>query len=150
MELQTDQPSTECREKALKMLDQISRKSAVSLASLGEEERWLMLSLAALSLSTGQEYSEKEVNEALLAWLQAGEGMLRIDHVELRRVLIDFGLWRRRDGGRAYSLNCPQTDDRFATIIAAFGEDDGKALISQRRTSALQARAARRAARLAL
>lgn len=150
MELQTDQPSTECREKALKMLDQISRKSAVSLASLGEEERWLMLSLAALSLSPGQEYSEKEVNEALLAWLQAGEGMLRIDHVELRRVLIDFGLWRRRDGGRAYSLNSPQTDDRFATIIAAFGKDDGKALISQRRTSALQARAARRAARLAL
>lgn len=150
MEQQTDKSLTECRAQALRMLDQISRKSAVSLASLGEEERWLMLSLAALSLSPGQEYSEKEVNEALLAWLLAGEGMLRIDHVELRRVLIDFGLWRRRDGGRAYQLNSPQTDDRFATILAAFGEDDGKALISQRRTSALQARAARRAARMAL
>lgn len=149
MEQQTDKSLTECRAKALGMLDQIGRKSGVSLASLGEAERWLMLSLAAMSLSPGQEYSETQVNEALIAWLQAGEGLLRIDHVELRRTLIDFGLWLRRDGGRAYKLSSPQTDPRFAPVIAAFCMDDGKVLISQHRKRALQAREARKTARLA-
>ena len=49
-------------------------------------------------------YSEREVNEALYAWLQTTGVMLDVDHVELRRWLVDFAILSRDAYGQAYTL----------------------------------------------
>jgi len=138
----------ECRDRSLKILERISKKTNVSFSSMNDDERWLMLSLSALSLKSNRFYSEREVNEALIAWLQSGNGIMRIDHVELRRMLIDFGLWRRRDGGHCYWLN-EEADIRFAVLLAIFRRDDCNELINRLRLQACEEREARKLARLA-
>ena len=49
-------------------------------------------------------YSEREVNETLHHWLQSAGAMLEVDHVELRRWLVDFAILSRDAYGHAYTL----------------------------------------------
>ena len=48
--------------------------------------------------------AEREVNDILFHWLQSTGGMLDVDHVELRRWLVDLNILSRDAYGRAYSL----------------------------------------------
>jgi hypothetical protein len=77
-------------------------KNGVSLGLLGAADRALVLALAAISLAAGRAYREAEVNDKLLIWLDGPGAMLRVDHVELRRWLVDAGFVARDGFGRAY------------------------------------------------
>ena len=63
----------------------------------------LMLGAAAQSFAPGQVYTERDVNDRVRAWLAGGGAMLAVDHVELRRWLVDTGVLTRDGFGRAYT-----------------------------------------------
>ena len=65
------------------------------------EHRDILLAVAAMTLIRRRPYAEPEVNEVLLEWLASVRGA--IDHVTLRRRMVDCGFLRRtRDGSRYF------------------------------------------------
>jgi hypothetical protein len=77
-------------------------KDGVSLGLLGEADRSLVLAVAAAAIEAGREHRQADVNRVLEAWLAGPGAMLRTDHVELRRWLVDAGFVGRDGFGRAY------------------------------------------------
>ena len=51
----------------------------------------LVLALASAAIEVGREHREADVNRILESWLEGPGAMLRTDHVELRRWLVDAG-----------------------------------------------------------
>jgi hypothetical protein len=74
----------------------------------------VLLAAAAQAFSAHDEFSEREVNDLLRAFLAGAGSMLATDHVELRRWLVDFRLLERDGYGRVYRTGTP------AGPIAAF------------------------------
>jgi hypothetical protein len=114
---------------------------ALHSASLRDFE--LVLAAAASGFVPGREYSEREVNDALRAFLGAAGAMLATDHVELRRWLVDFRVLERDGFGRAYTTGSPA-----AGIAAAAREFEGVDLAAMAH-GAREADAERRAERKA-
>ena len=114
-------------------------KDGVSLGLLGEADRSLVLALAATAIEAGREHREAEVNRLLEAWLQGPGAMLRTDHVELRRWLVDAGFIGRDGFGRAYLRG----EAEAARATALLGEASAGAL----EDAVLTERAARAAER---
>jgi len=117
-------------------------KDGVSLGLLGDADRALVLALAATALEPDRPHREAEVNEILERWLAGPGAMLRTDHVELRRWLVDAGFVSRDGFGRAYVRG----EAEAARATALLGEGPAAALedavLTQR-----AARAAERASR---
>ena len=65
----------------------------------------LVARLAAARFGPGREYREAEVNETLVAWLEHLSEPFGVDHVALRRLLVDSRLLVRTSTGSAYRLN---------------------------------------------
>ena len=116
-------------------------KDGVSLGLLGEADRALVLALAATAIEAGREHREAEVNRLLEAWLQGPGAMLRTDHVELRRWLVDAGFIGRDGFGRAYLRG----EAEAARATALLGDAPAGALAD----AVLSERAARSAERAA-
>jgi hypothetical protein len=69
-----------------------------------QRDRHIFLKSVALHLGHGREYTESSINTALESWLEAvGEGV-RIDHVSLRRYLVDEGYVVRDRAGSTYRV----------------------------------------------
>jgi 4a-hydroxytetrahydrobiopterin dehydratase len=64
-------------------------------------DRWILLHAAARSLP-GQTLGEKSLNEHLVAWLASLGPRVTLDHVSLRRALVDEGFVERTADGAAY------------------------------------------------
>jgi hypothetical protein len=103
-------------------LEALVVKSEVGLGGLASTERdlvfvWLW---AVLPLRAG---SEAEVNQALKATLASAAVWLDVDHVELRRWLVDSGCLRRDGFGRAYVRARPaELPGRLAAWVAPLAE----------------------------
>jgi hypothetical protein len=65
----------------------------------------LLAALAAARFEAGTTYSEAQVNEQLIAWLETISEPFGIDHVTLRRMLVDSRLLVRTSTGSTYRLN---------------------------------------------
>ena len=85
----------------------------------------------------------QEFNVALKAWLAGPGTMLDIDHVELRRWLVDTRLWTRDGYGRAYARGTPPA--ALASVVAALDAVDLDAEARRARAALAQEREARRA-----
>lgn len=107
-------------------------KNGVSPGLLGEADRALVLALAASALEGGREYREAEVNRLLMAWLHGAGAMLRVDHVELRRWLVDAGFMWRDGFGRAYVRGTPEMDRAVALLGDCPAEELEAAVIALR------------------
>ena len=59
--------------------------------------------MAANTLIRRRPYAEREINDALVDWLQSVRG--RLDHVTLRRRLVDFDFLKRTMDGSRYFMN---------------------------------------------
>jgi hypothetical protein len=103
----------------------------------------LMMAAAASAFALDGEYAEREVNDRLRAWLASAGAMLDVDHVELRRWLVDTGVLVRDGFGRAYVRGAPGA--AIASAIDMLSGRDLAALVSDAR----EAEAARREARKA-
>ena len=88
----------------------------------------LLLQLAAARFESGKTYSEKNVNELLRDWLGTFSEPYGIDHVSLRRELVDARLLARDASGSAYRINARRLrrdvpEAAPADILAAMRED---------------------------
>ena len=117
-------------------------KNGVSLDRLGERDRAVLLAFAACAFEVDRGYREAEVNRILSAWLDGPGEMLRTDHVELRRWLVDAGFIGRDGYGRSY-VRGQNEADRAADLLgdAAPGEiQAGVAALRAARRAERQAR----------
>jgi hypothetical protein len=64
----------------------------------------LLVRIAATRLAPGRDYREAEVNAALREWLATFSDEHGIDHVTLRRELVDAGFLARDKSGALYRL----------------------------------------------
>ncbi|MBN2566315.1 MAG: DUF2087 domain-containing protein [Candidatus Eisenbacteria bacterium] len=67
-------------------------------------DRNILLRGVVLVLGHGRTYTEPALNDALESWLEAVGPAVRIDHVSLRRYLIDEGYVTRDAAGREYRV----------------------------------------------
>ena len=102
----------------------------------------LMLAVASRAFATGRSYAEGEVNDILRGWLAHEGSMLTVDHVELRRWLVDCRVLARDDYGRAYTLGAPSPE--IAALIAALSGTDLRAHGAAARARDTQAREVRK------
>jgi hypothetical protein len=65
----------------------------------------LLVSLAAAQFDPDKAYREREVNETLKEWLKTFCEPHGIDHVTLRRMLVDSRLLSRTTSGSTYRIN---------------------------------------------
>jgi hypothetical protein len=80
----------------------------------------LLLVALRREFAPGRRYAEREVNEVLKNWLQSAGGMLQIDHVELRRWLVDLAILARDAYGHAYGqAACPERLLQLETELAS-------------------------------
>ena len=70
----------------------------------------LLLRLAAARFDYWRAYSEAEVNDTLTAWLDTFCAPYSIDHVSMRRYLVDARLLARDTSGTIYRLTAPAPD----------------------------------------
>lgn len=129
----------------LRALEGLALKRGMTLGRMSARDRLVVLAFASLSIPASTALSEAQVNQALRTWL-AGDGeMLRIDHVELRRSLIDLGLWERDGYGRAYRREPLQAGHPAREHVAAMAEVDLHRLIADARAAHEARREKRRA-----
>jgi len=80
-------------------------------------DQHILLYSATLALQSGREYGEKELNDVLAAWSSQFGGSFGLDHVTLRRYLVDAGYLERDDSGAAYRLGQGETAFDFDESI---------------------------------
>ena len=119
------------------------------LAAGRQDDFRTVLAAASLALDDSAVYDERAVNGRLQAWLAGAGAMLDVDHVELRRWLVDTGLVERDGFGRRYVRSAPPPRDYDGALRGLAGCD--LALFAQEAREAEQcARASRREAWQAL
>jgi hypothetical protein len=99
-------------------------KRGVGLGGLPDERRLLALALAWRSFDAGWRGSEPQVNEQLKRALEGPMAFTDVDHVELRRWLVDCGFLSRDGFGREYAKvqrdglppRCGPAADAVATL----------------------------------
>ena len=132
-------------ESTTEALERLAIKQGAMLGNLSRPDLLLMLALAARCVPRSTALTEHEVNVALKGWLAGPGAMLDIDHVELRRALVDTGLWQRDGFGHAY-----ERPSSIATADVADAADALATLGAERIVAAARAhRDAERAARKA-
>ena len=68
------------------------------------KHRLLILFSAVRQLEPGLPYTEEEINEAILQWQKRRGGFIDLDHVTLRRYLVDLGFLDRNPSGSIYAV----------------------------------------------
>lgn len=87
-------------------------------------DRDLVLALGAAVLEPGRPLREHEVNRRLADWLADVGAMVRTDHIELRRWLIDTGFVERDAWGHA----CERGPSQLARSMQILGSSDSHGL----------------------
>ena len=82
----------------------------------------LVLAAAGRAFPKGHDFSEREVNDLLRAFLDDAGSMLTTDHVELRRWLVDFRVLARDGYGRVYTAGTP-TSEMAELVVQLAGID---------------------------
>lgn len=103
----------------------------------------LMMAAAGCEFSTDDACDEREVNARLRSWLAGPGAMLAVDHVELRRWMVDNSVLARDGFGRIYTKGTPRPE--IADAMACLAGHDLAALVSEARTRDAAQRAARKA-----
>jgi len=125
-------------------LERLAPKQGITLGALGASDLHVVLALAARCLPMGPPQTEREVNTFLQTWLAGTGAMLRIDHVELRRTLIDFGLWERDGFGHAYRRVHSLANAALAQHAAALADFDAERFVANCRAQHAADRALRK------
>ncbi|MBI2751927.1 MAG: DUF2087 domain-containing protein [Betaproteobacteria bacterium] len=93
------------REKAHRALKRLLVNGPLTAVPKRLSDQKLLVALAASQFEAQRTYREDEVNEKLKAWLQGFCEPFGIDHVTLRRLLVDSRRMSRTSSGSAYRLN---------------------------------------------
>ncbi len=119
-----------------------------------ERDREILMKSMTLELDEKAIYSERDVNAHLKSWRRDVAPALDVDHVTLRRWLVDYGLLERTRDGKEYRVGFPPKSVAFdleiydvdlrATVAAYFAEQERKALQKKATRAALPQHARRR------
>ena len=82
-------------------------------------QQHILLKSVVLLLKLGQDYSEPQINDTLQKWLDTIGKSLEIDHVSLRRRLVDEGYLARDSAGRRYRVDEGNTGSLFEPAVNA-------------------------------
>lgn len=116
---------------ALKRLLANGRLTALPKRPADQE---LLVALAAAQIEAHRSCVESEINERLTAWLETISEPFGIDHVTLRRMIVDSGYLKRTHSGSAYKINA----EKSAQIEALRGVDPAAVLAQVRKERALR------------
>jgi hypothetical protein len=93
------------REKAHRDLKRLLANGPLTAVPKRPSDQGLLVAMAASQFETQRTYRESDVNEKLKAWLRTFCEPLGIDHVTLRRLLVDSRLMSRTSSGSMYRVN---------------------------------------------
>lgn len=82
-----------------------------------QRNRQIILKSIALYLSKNPAYTERELNAALMRWIGEVGHSLDVDHVALRRALIDEKYLERSPAGEQYRAAIPRCGEWFAPKV---------------------------------
>jgi len=82
-----------------------------------QRDRLIVLKSAALALEAGRTYREVELDEVLQQWVADVGRSLGVDHVALRRYLVDHGFLDRDPYGHAYQLCSSVASEHFDQAV---------------------------------
>jgi hypothetical protein len=122
-----------------------------------ERDREILMKSMTLELDEKAVYREHDVNEHLKRWKREIAPALDVDHVTLRRWLVDFGHLERTRDGKEYRVGFPAKAVAFdveiydvdlrATVKAYLAERERKAAQRKATRAALPQHARRRSPR---
>ena len=92
-------------EKTGRALKRLLANGALTAVPKRPSDQQLLVTLAAAQFEPRRAYREAEVNETLKAWIQTFCEPYGIDHVTLRRLLVDSRLLSRTTSGSTYRIN---------------------------------------------
>lgn len=95
------------KEDFVKRLGNLCLKSGLSGLPKNEIDQHILLKSAVLLLDRSGSFTEKEVNEKLKAWTANVSQIKELDHVSLRRQLVDTGYLKRDPDGSRYWVASP-------------------------------------------
>ncbi|MGH0030656.1 MAG: DUF2087 domain-containing protein [Myxococcota bacterium] len=72
-----------------------------------ERDRQILMKSIVMLMDSGRTYGEGEINQLLIEWNREVAPAVRIDHVSLRRWLVDYGHLERTASGSAYRVGFP-------------------------------------------
>ncbi|MFO1304326.1 MAG: DUF2087 domain-containing protein [Burkholderiales bacterium] len=130
---------------SLARLATLALRNGLSMGTLAtghQSDFALVLAAAGCAFALDEALDEREVNERLKRFLAGAGAMLAVDHVELRRWLVDNGVLTRDGFGRRYARGTPR-----AEIVAPMQELAGvdlAALVAEVRARDAERRAARK------
>jgi hypothetical protein len=107
-------------------------------------DREILMQSMVMRLDSARTYSEREINDALKAWLREVAPAIETDHVTLRRLLVDHGRLERRADGKVYQVGFPA---RMVTFALDVYDVDVVATIAAYRERVEQQRRKRRPAK---
>jgi hypothetical protein len=93
------------RESALRSLKRLLANGLLTGLPRRPADQDLLVALAASRIAPGRSYLESEVNELLESWLASISAPFGIDHVTLRRMLVDARFLERTTSGSTYRIN---------------------------------------------
>lgn len=94
------------REEFEQRLIELFAQNRISAYPRKRRDRHILLKSIVMSLNNGRDYTETEINEAIKAWLTGMHEPRGLDHVGLRRYLVDEGyLDRSRNGSRYWVID---------------------------------------------
>ena len=92
------------RVEALKALRRLLHNGPLTELPRSRPDQELLFALAAGRFEAGRTYDEKGVNEVLRAWLGGASVPYGVDHVTLRRCLVDARFLVRDKAGTGYEV----------------------------------------------
>ena len=113
-----------CEEFKERLVDLCVHSNLTSLPHRLRDRHILMKSMV-LNLSPDQRYTEKEIDEELKLWLATTCCTRGLDHVTLRRQLIEHGyLGRERDGSRYWVCSTGRSQPLFEHSVENIDIDE--------------------------
>ncbi|MDQ3024889.1 MAG: DUF2087 domain-containing protein [Pseudomonadota bacterium] len=98
-------PPTNDRDAAYRALQRLLANGRLAALPKRPADQGLLVALAASQIEAHRSLSEREVNERLRTWLETISEPFGIDHVTLRRMLVDSRILIRTTSGSTYQLN---------------------------------------------
>jgi hypothetical protein len=99
------------REIALRALRRLLANGLLTAMPKRPADQELLLVLVAARFDADETYLERDVNERLKAWLATISEPFGIDHVTLRRCLVDSRILMRTSSGSTYRLNAKRVGE---------------------------------------
>jgi hypothetical protein len=109
-------------EDALLSLKRLLANGPLTAVPKRPSDQQLLVTLAAAQFEPQKSYREAGVNETLKAWIATFCEPYGIDHVTLRRLLVDSGLLTRTTSGSTYRVNPGRLAEMHAVATIAPAE----------------------------